>query len=41
VRLWDHQPLLETFSQLQEIRTYYDFVASTTTAIASTASSGR
>jgi len=27
VRLWDHQPLLETFSQLQEIRTYYDFYA--------------
>ena len=27
VRLWDHQPLLETFSQLQEIRTYYDFVS--------------
>jgi uncharacterized membrane protein (UPF0182 family) len=27
VRLWDHQPLLETFGQLQEIRTYYDFVA--------------
>ncbi len=27
VRLWDHQPLLDTFSQLQEIRTYYDFVA--------------
>jgi uncharacterized membrane protein (UPF0182 family) len=26
VRLWDHQPLLDTFSQLQEIRTYYDFV---------------
>jgi uncharacterized membrane protein (UPF0182 family) len=26
VRLWDHQPLRETFSQLQEIRTYYDFV---------------
>ena len=25
VRLWDHQPLLQTFSQLQEIRTYYDF----------------
>ena len=25
VRLWDHQPLLATFSQLQEIRTYYDF----------------
>lgn len=27
VRLWDHAPLLETFSQLQEIRTYYDFVS--------------
>jgi uncharacterized protein len=27
VRLWDHQPLLETFGQLQEIRTYYDFTA--------------
>jgi uncharacterized membrane protein (UPF0182 family) len=27
VRLWDHQPLLETFGQLQEIRTYYDFVS--------------
>jgi len=27
VRLWDHQPLLDTFSQLQEIRTYYDFAA--------------
>jgi uncharacterized membrane protein (UPF0182 family) len=26
VRLWDHQPLLQTFSQIQEIRTYYDFV---------------
>ncbi len=26
VRLWDHQPLLQTFGQLQEIRTYYDFV---------------
>ncbi len=25
IRLWDHQPLLETFSQLQEIRTYYKF----------------
>ena len=25
VRLWDHQPLLETFGQLQEIRTYYEF----------------
>lgn len=27
VPLWDHQPLLETFGQIQEIRTYYDFVA--------------
>ena len=27
VRLWDHQPLLETFGQLQEIRPYYDFVS--------------
>jgi len=27
VRLWDHQPLLQTFAQLQEIRTYYDFVS--------------
>jgi uncharacterized membrane protein (UPF0182 family) len=26
VRLWDHQPLRDTFGQLQEIRTYYDFV---------------
>ncbi|HEX5413694.1 MAG TPA: UPF0182 family protein, partial [Terriglobia bacterium] len=26
VRLWDHRPLLTTFGQLQEIRTYYDFV---------------
>jgi uncharacterized membrane protein (UPF0182 family) len=25
VRLWDHRPLLDTFSQLQEIRTYYKF----------------
>ena len=25
VRLWDRQPLLDTFGQLQEIRTYYDF----------------
>lgn len=25
IRLWDHQPLLETFAQIQEIRTYYDF----------------
>ena len=25
VRLWDHEPLLDTFSQVQEIRTYYEF----------------
>jgi len=27
VRLWDHQPLLDTFGQLQVIRTYYDFMS--------------
>ena len=27
VRLWDHAPLLDTFAQIQEIRTYYDFVS--------------
>jgi uncharacterized membrane protein (UPF0182 family) len=27
VPLWNDRPLLDTFSQLQEIRTYYDFVA--------------
>lgn len=27
VRLWDREPLLRTFGQLQEIRTYYDFVS--------------
>ncbi len=27
VRLWDHQPLLDTFGQLQEMRPYYDFVS--------------
>lgn len=27
IRLWDHQPLLDAFSQIQEIRTYYDFVS--------------
>jgi uncharacterized protein len=27
VSLWDHQPLLQTFAQIQEIRTYYDFVS--------------
>jgi hypothetical protein len=26
VRLWDHGPVLATFAQLQEIRTYYRFV---------------
>jgi len=25
IRLWDHEPLLETFAQVQEIRTYYTF----------------
>lgn len=25
IRLWDHGPLLETFAQIQEIRTYYEF----------------
>ena len=27
VRMWDRDPLLQTFGQLQEIRTYYDFVS--------------
>ena len=27
VRLWDHGPLLETFGQIQELRTYYDFAS--------------
>src|SRR4051794_27323280 len=27
VRLWDRDPLLQTFGQLQEIRTYFDFVS--------------
>ncbi len=27
VRLWDRAPLLQTFGQLQEIRTYYDFIS--------------
>jgi uncharacterized membrane protein (UPF0182 family) len=27
VRLWDREPLLRTFGQLQEIRTYYDFAS--------------
>ncbi|MBU1752679.1 UPF0182 family protein [bacterium] len=25
IRLWDHKPLLDAYSQLQEIRTYYKF----------------
>lgn len=25
IRLWDHRPLLKTYEQLQEIRTYYEF----------------
>jgi len=27
VRLWDHEPLLRTFGQIQEIRPYYDFTS--------------
>lgn len=27
VRLWDHRPLLDTFAQIQEIRTYYEFAS--------------
>ena len=27
VRLWDLEPLLQTFGQVQSIRTYYDFIA--------------
>jgi uncharacterized membrane protein (UPF0182 family) len=27
IRLWDHRPLLDTFSQIQEIRTYYEFTS--------------
>jgi len=26
VRLWDHLPLLDTYNQIQTIRTYYDFL---------------
>ena len=26
IRLWDHEPLLDALKQIQEIRTYYDFV---------------
>ncbi len=27
IRLWDHGPLLDAFSQIQEIRTYYKFAS--------------
>ena len=27
VRLWDREPLLQTYGQLQSIRTYYDFIS--------------
>ncbi|MEM7604137.1 MAG: UPF0182 family protein [Myxococcota bacterium] len=27
VRLWDHRPLLDSFAQIQEIRTYYEFAS--------------
>jgi len=27
IRLWDREPLLDTFGQIQEIRTYYDFTS--------------
>jgi uncharacterized protein len=27
IRLWDHEPLLDTFAQIQEIRTYYQFAS--------------
>jgi uncharacterized membrane protein (UPF0182 family) len=26
IRLWDYRPILDTYAQIQEIRTYYDFV---------------
>ncbi|MBN1857228.1 MAG: UPF0182 family protein [Dehalococcoidia bacterium] len=26
IRLWDHRPLLDTYNQIQSIRTYYDFL---------------
>ncbi len=41
VRLWDHQPLLQTFGQMQEIRTYYDFNSVDNDRYRSTASTGR
>ena len=27
VRLWDHSPLLQTFTQIQEMRPYYEFIS--------------
>ncbi len=27
IRLWDHEPLLDALKQIQEIRTYYDFMS--------------
>jgi uncharacterized membrane protein (UPF0182 family) len=27
IRLWDHEQLLDTFAQIQEIRTYYEFTS--------------
>jgi uncharacterized membrane protein (UPF0182 family) len=26
IRLWDHRPMLDTYTQIQSIRTYYDFL---------------
>jgi len=26
IRLWDHRPMLDTYTQIQSIRTYYDFI---------------
>jgi uncharacterized membrane protein (UPF0182 family) len=26
IRVWDHRPLLATYAQLQQLRTYYEFV---------------
>jgi len=39
--LWDRDPLLQTFGQLQEIRTYYDFVSVDDDATSSTAATAR
>ena len=39
--LWNDRPLRDTFSQIQEIRTYYDLSRWTTTATRSTASTAR